>query len=114
MVLNCIIYAALIVVLISQIACDKTMPSLDMNLANEALQEYCRGENISPCSFNDANVYREKNMIGALSLSQKQMRRKNMYYYCFLKIIGLSKDREQSTPRFEATEYSTQTEAMLS
>lgn len=59
MVLNrmfCIILGALS---FSQIACNRTPLPPNMAIANEALNEYCKSENITSASFNEAHVYRE-------------------------------------------------------
>lgn len=60
MVLNRFLCSVVILVSVSQIACHRTLSPPSMAMANEALQEYCKTENIAFDNFNKANVYREK------------------------------------------------------
>lgn len=47
-------------VIIMQLGCGKTPPPLDMSIADSALNEYCKSENLASCDFNSAHVYREQ------------------------------------------------------
>jgi len=60
MVLVMKIILCIVAVSVLQLACSGPFVPPNMKIANEALNEYCKGENISTDIFRSANVYPEK------------------------------------------------------